>query len=197
MYIHGFGSSYRQTHPKVKTLEKVLPKYLNTYDRPAKVMGMTIDYCNDDIINVVKAFVIDNEIDLIIGTSMGGWTASHVGEATGVPFVAINPAINPRETMKRHIDESDSPNMDFIGRPINMSVEFQERTFEEPMNIRGGLFIVDDGDELFDYKDTVDYVGDGSVIVFEGGSHRFDHMEQAIPFIAEFWNSQVDGLDKA
>ncbi|MEO1945163.1 MAG: YqiA/YcfP family alpha/beta fold hydrolase, partial [Candidatus Thioglobus sp.] len=40
-------------------------------------------------------------IDLLVGTSMGGYMVAAIGDKLGVPFVAINPAIEPRESLKK------------------------------------------------------------------------------------------------
>ena len=44
--------------------------------------------------------------------------------------------------------------------------------------------ILDLGDEILDARETIKkYQGKVALKIFEGGSHRFDHMEEAMPEI--------------
>ena len=46
--------------------------------------------------------------------------------------------------------------------------------------------ILDLGDEILDVRRTIrKYEGKVALHVFEGGSHRFDHMEDALPKILD------------
>ena len=82
LYIHGFGSKYDPEHEKIKTLESI-----------GTVFGVDVDYtrgfrsCFETIMDVF----LTGSVDLVVGTSMGGYMASHVGAESGTPFVAINP----------------------------------------------------------------------------------------------------------
>nr|WP_298249634.1 YqiA/YcfP family alpha/beta fold hydrolase [uncultured Halomonas sp.] len=186
LYVHGFGSHFDPSKGKIKILSDELPKHFCDFDLPVKVLGDSIDYCNEDPVKKMVAFAMRNHVDLIIGTSMGAWTASHVGETLGVPWVAINPACTPRKSLARHLDRSGE--IDFSGRIINLAESHIDSVYSESMK-RDGLFIFDKDDELFDYKETLKTVGDDvSYVVFEGGSHRFEHMAEAVPHIASYWN---------
>lgn len=187
LYIHGFGTEFDPSKEKIKTLLDELPKHLCDSDLPVKILGDSIDYCNEDPVEKMTDFVTRNDIDLIIGTSMGGWTASHVGKNIGIPWVAINPACTPKTSLARYLDKSGE--LDYVGRTINLTESHLNSVYAEPIR-SGGLFLFDDGDELFDYKHTLSIVGyDAPHVIFEGGSHRFEHMAEAIPHIAKFRKS--------
>jgi hypothetical protein len=50
-----------------------------------------------------------------------------------------------------------------------------------------GLLLLDQGDELLPWNDTVGALGDYfPVYSFEGGSHRVEHMEEALKLIWEY-----------
>lgn len=198
MYIHGFGSEFNPDHPKIKDLKKHLPKYLVAEDQPVEVVGISIDYSTEDPIYKVMNSDEFNHIDLIVGTSMGGWTASHVGLATGIPWVAINPALEPEKTLERYVIKPGKPiETDFAERPILLTDLHLRNTYKSKLNPAGGLILLDRGDELFNANDTAAYTTPRmTTIMFNGGSHRFEHMKEAVPYIAEYWNMSVcHGID--
>ena len=50
-----------------------------------------------------------------------------------------------------------------------------------------GLILLDEGDEVIDARHTREVLKDYyQVEMFEGGNHRFAHMEEALPLIASF-----------
>lgn len=173
LYLHGFGSKFDKSSDKIKSLEKI-----------GDVVGIDIDYTlpKDSIISKITNFVNDNKIELIVGTSMGGYMAGHVGTKELVPHVMINPAIDPSVSLLKYIGDG----YNYSGKHYNLS----ENTIKqyEPLDTprEMGLLILDKGDEVIDYKETLDKIGKSDSIVFDGGSHRFDHMEESLDKILSF-----------
>ena len=84
IYLHGFGSIANQNHPKVKELERL-----------GTVKSIAPDYSksfNEIILHVYSHCEIE-QVNLIVGTSMGGWLASIISALDNIPFVAINPSL--------------------------------------------------------------------------------------------------------
>ena len=80
-YLHGYNSYFKENN-KVKALELL-----------GKVVGLDVDYNRGNVlIDEVSDWAIKENVDLIVGCSMGGWLASHVGASIGVP-AAILPKI--------------------------------------------------------------------------------------------------------
>ena len=92
LYIHGFGSYYHPSKSKIQTLQRL-----------GDVIGVNLDYCEGFEPSYEKVCEVVSSCDLIVGTSMGGYMASHVGTAYGIPFVALNPAVNPRDSLLKHV----------------------------------------------------------------------------------------------
>ena len=175
VYLHGFGSRYKADSPKVNELKNI-----------GHVVGFKIDYCMnaDLLIEHVCDQISKQGVDLIVGTSMGGWLASQVGTLLGIPFVALNPAIDPRESLLRHLGTS----VDYCGNNINMTNDIVDSY--DRFNTGGcGLILLEEGDELFDFSVTesvlkVYY----DVKIFKGGSHRFEDMKDTLELITNFKN---------
>lgn len=177
-YLHGYGSYYDPENPKVKALWKL-----------GSVQGLDISYYSgpDAAIEAATDFCVNKEIDLIVGTSMGGWLASHVGEAVGVPYVALNPARVPAVTLMRYTETPPEAQYDHGGYPMPVLNEAMVKSFPQ-FNKKGcGLVIVEKGDELFDWEATkYDLDKYHKVIVVEGGSHRFESLDDQLDEIVHF-----------
>ena len=55
-----------------------------------------IDYREDNCYDNLKTLVKYNTYDVIIGSSMGGWVAWHLGKDLGIPVLLLNPAVHSR-----------------------------------------------------------------------------------------------------
>ena len=168
LYVHGYGSvvDKAMTHPKYLELSKLGTVHAIAHDYSEsyhKILGDTINY------------VIENDIDLIVGTSMGGWVASHVGAETGVPFVSLNPSITPSTTLKKY----DDTKMTCDEYP-----DFNPHGF--------GVVFVESGDDVIDPKETVSQLnGHYPVNVIDGGSHKFESLCIIIKNIKEFYENSL------
>lgn len=175
LYIHGFGSKFDDTNDKVVALGRI-----------GYVVGIDIDYTlSPDVIHS-KIFerVIADRIDLIVGTSMGGHFAARVGASAGVPFVACNPSIDPATALLERV----GTHTDYYGREYTLTEEVVK--MYKPFATNGcGLILLDDADELFDSKETMKKLGAFyDVRMYGGGSHRFEHMDEAIAAIDSFYD---------
>ncbi|PTX43874.1 hypothetical protein IQ03_04791 [Gemmobacter caeni] len=178
-YCHGWGSHFDPTKGKIRSLARM-----------GHVSGITVDYTLhpqtvfEDYTRVLK----QRPQALIVGTSLGGFYAAWLGAELGLPFIAINPAVEPSKTLRA-----------YLGRGVNHVGEHFELTEScvlayEALSFRldgCGTISVDLGDEILDAQATLNLVnGRLPVVAFEGGSHRFDHMEDLIERRPDLFNPQ-------
>ncbi len=83
LYLHGLESG--QGGSKVDFLA-----------RNAYVCAPEIDYTRSDIFSYLISFVEEFEPDVIIGSSMGGYSAFILGGLYDIPVMAFNPALHSR-----------------------------------------------------------------------------------------------------
>jgi predicted esterase YcpF (UPF0227 family) len=173
VYFHGYGSRFDLQNDKVQELSSL-----------GKIFGIDIDYSEDakTIVDNAKEYSINVKADLIVGTSMGGWLASHVAARLGIPFVAINPALNPEKTLINKI----GINKDYYGKEIILTKSAVSSYI--PFNLNGcGLILLDEGDEHFDSHLTKKLLEDYySIKMFPQGNHRFLHIKESIEYINNF-----------
>ena len=122
-----------------------------------------------------------------IGSSLGGYYATHLAERFGARAVLINPTVRPFDDLKP-----------YIGAQVNMysgeTFEVTELHFEELRALRVPritrpdryLLLVQSGDEVLDYRLAVAFYGGAYQYVQGGGDHAFANFEAQMPTILRF-----------
>lgn len=90
LYVHGFASS--GDSGTAKTIQKYLPN--------CRVISPDLPINPDEAIAMLKRIVIEEKIDVAVGTSMGGMLAQKL---RGIPKVLVNPSFHVSESMRRKI----------------------------------------------------------------------------------------------
>lgn len=174
LYIHGWGSKFDPDNEKITSLRKAV-----------NVVGVDVDYCDpvDEIAELLQQAIVYESIDLVVGTSFGGFWAAKIGSELGIPFVAINPVLMPYQTL----DSKQGTGTYYDGRVYQLRREVVEQYRGERFNLMGcGLILLDAADEVLDSGETKSLLEDFyDVHMFAGGSHRFDHMDDSVPLIKQ------------
>lgn len=172
LYIHGFGGKFNENDNKIKSLKKA----------GYEVVGIDVDYTfpYEQIEPMLVEVALFHDVDVVIGISLGGFYAAAVGNALSVPFVAINPAINPRISLSGVVGDG----MTFDGRAYHLTGEVVDAYPYEFCKTGCGLILLDEGDNYFTSTETRTLLSKHyEVVMFEGGCHQFSHMRQSIPHI--------------
>ncbi|MDO6678430.1 MULTISPECIES: YqiA/YcfP family alpha/beta fold hydrolase [unclassified Shewanella] len=175
LYIHGFGSQFDETSDKINLLNTI-----------GSVVGITIDYTksSESIEKALKEFSSQESIDLIVGTSLGGYWANRIGSKIGVPFVSINPAISPKTSLAKYVGQG----ITYFGEPYLLTKEVIEN-YSDFLLEGCGLILVDLADEVLSADKTIEMLGSRfGVMSFEGGNHRFAHLQESLGEIKNFYH---------
>jgi predicted esterase YcpF (UPF0227 family) len=172
LYCHGFASNFNPAKEKVRALSTLAP-----------VDGVTVDYTMMPyaIFDAFAKAMTARQNSMIIGTSMGGFFAAWLGSELGLPFVAINPAIAPAKSLQKYIGAG----ITHFGEPFVLKSDVVEAYSDLEFRVDGhGIIALDLGDEVIDSNVTVQQVENRlPVVTFDGGSHRFDHIDELVPLI--------------
>lgn len=187
VYLHGFRSSPRSVKAQAMIRAvAALPAHRRPTlavpdlgDRPAaairKVLGIVARECGPD---APLAFV---------GSSLGGYYATHLAERFGARAVMINPAIRPYDDLAPY--RGTQTNM-YTGESFEVTdAHFDElRALAVPRITRPERYflLVQSGDEVLDYREAVAYYGGAWQYVQGGGDHAFQGFEAQIPAILRF-----------
>jgi hypothetical protein len=122
---------------------------------------------------------------MLIGSSLGGFWAQRLAPEFGARIVLINPSMRPDETLARHTGRYRNA---ATGEETVLTAE-DVRAFKaqrvEPCNPTvPTLLLLDANDDVLDYRIAEAALrGCGKTIVYPGGSHRFEHLREALPEI--------------
>jgi len=83
-FFHGLES------PHLSEKNEILHKYYGRVYEPE------MDYHNPEMFNIVLRELGKNSVDLLVGSSMGGWFAYNLSTITGIPTLIFNPAVHSR-----------------------------------------------------------------------------------------------------
>ncbi len=122
----------------------------------------------------------------LVGSSMGGFYATVLAERYNLSAVLVNPAVRPH----RHLDL-------FWGTHTNpytgavTTIGASDRAVlaaAQPARLHPGRYwlLVQEGDEVLDYRDAVAYYHGSKMTVEPGGDHQFQRFERHLPELLKF-----------
>jgi uncharacterized protein len=124
----------------------------------------------------------------VIGSSLGGFYATAVAEATGCRAVLLNPAIHPARDLAAHIGEQTqfhAPDEHFYFRPEYIA---ELRALTVPAITRPERYaaVIAKGDEVLDWREmTARYPG-ATVQLLPGSDHGISDFDAHLPFVLDF-----------
>lgn len=188
LYLHGFRSSpasvkARQVAAAVEALPAKRRPRLHV---PMLNAGPANDMA--DVVAWIQSNVASPQLQLtIIGSSLGGFYATHLAERFGARAVLVNPAIRPYEDL-----------LPYAGPQTNLytgdTFIVTQAHFAELRRLRVGRItrperywlMVQTGDEVLDFSAAIDFYGGAFQYVQGGGDHAFQGFAQQIPAILRF-----------
>ncbi len=182
VYLHGFNSS------PASGKAKQLGEHLARVGRPADYLCPALPNNPREAIAQVEAGLVrHNGPVTLVGSSLGGFYATHLAEKHGWKAVLVNPAVHAHVLMRgalgpqtnwhtgekwlfteAHLDELAALDVPAISRP--------ERY----------LLLAQTGDEVIDYRDAVAYYAGARQIIEDGGDHGFAGFERHYQTILDF-----------
>jgi len=196
-YLHGFLSGPNPNSGKVHALSKVGKVYSLIYDSQAsrtEILSTLNDQVNDLVVN--HSIGLDF---VFVGTSLGAYYSSMLGQQHRTLSILINPAIAPFKSLA-----------DAVGKPLKnyktgqskiMTADALESYKSHPMNNEAisfdvtPLVLLDLGDKLFNSQRSKQYFREFLVHSFPGGSHQFEHMPEALDIIVKTMRNMDDISD--
>jgi len=122
-----------------------------------------------------------------IGSSMGGFLATHFIEKHGGKAVLVNPAVEPFKLLKNYFGEHTNPYTGELFTIDESNVEQLRDLYRQTKkNDSNYLVYLQKGDETLDYRLAKDKYGSDCCIVEEGGDHSFVGLENHLRDIFRF-----------
>lgn len=196
VYLHGFNSGYDPNNIKVQELSALGDVIGITYNSFASYQEIF-----DQISNKIYTQIHDRDDMVFIGTSLGGFWAAEMGRHFGVPSVIINPCHDPYVMLRKYIGIIFSNYVtgvtDCLTNEVVETYPMSGITRTDRPFTFLPLVLLDMGDEVIDSSKTFNVFERFPIVTWQNGSHRFDHMAQAIPAIQQYVNhcSLVSHMD--
>ena len=138
------------------------------------------------LVNGIAAWPRDSAA--VVGSSLGGFYATHIAEATGCRAMLINPAVDPARDLGKYIGENrqwHAPEESFFFLPeyVDELRTLQVGELQHPQRYRA---LLAKGDEVLDWREMHARYGHTQVTLLEGGDHALTGFEEYLPDFARF-----------
>jgi predicted esterase YcpF (UPF0227 family) len=169
IYLHGFCSSAASFKAQL-VMQYVEKNKRNTLFLP------DLSFCPDKAMDFVESHIatLNGQQWGLVGSSLGGFYATYLAEKYGKKAVLINPAVFAHELLLRLLGENKNYHSGEVFTFTKAHLE-QLETMYIPVLSRPKelLLLTQNGDEVLDYSQGVEYYQGAEQIVIEGGDHSF------------------------
>jgi len=182
IYLHGLNSS-NQSHKAGVLRERLAPSQVLVPSYPAHRPDAAITNLSDLFRGLRR-----EQLPIVVGSSMGGFYAQYLARRfTFAHLFLINPALTPWDLLR---DFEGTPQTTAYGETYLVDRDLIERTrkygIDTPCDGVPTTLFLDRGDEVIDSRIAESLYHDcGRLLIFAGGDHEFQHLEEAIAVIRE------------
>lgn len=193
IYLHGFNSASLNINGHLLTnKEKLLIMQEFCTQHEIEFYAPNVDYRDfqnliEDILFEWNQYLDRGYKVTFMGSSMGGFASEYLAMKTGCHAIMINPAIKPNELLKQFIGVTKNfeTNLPYHWETHHCAQYIKyEQELADNHKAMDRTILLDKADELIEPAATlIKYQAVANVIIFEGGSHSFEHMREAVPII--------------
>ncbi len=182
IYLHGFRSSPQS----FKAL--MLEQQLAVQGRAGDFVCPQLPASPAAAIDLVLREIAPRPIDTLVGSSLGGFYATWLGERCGCRVVLLNPAVTPERDLAPA-----------VGQPMTMyhseaPFVFERRYLDELAALRCGgpgdpqrwLLVAAKGDEVLDWREMLARYPGVPTILLEGSDHGLSDFADLIGRVLAF-----------
>ena len=183
VYLHGFNSS--PASGKARQFGEYMAR-----------LGHQADYFCPALPNSPREAVALVEADLeqrrpesvtLIGSSLGGFYATHLAEKRGWKAVLVNPAVHAHNLMRGALGTQTNwhsgEKWQFTEAHLAELATLDVPAITHPERY---LLLAQAGDEVIDYRTAVAYYAGATQIIEDGGDHGFSGFERHFQTILDF-----------
>jgi predicted esterase YcpF (UPF0227 family) len=126
-------------------------------------------------------------IHALVGSSLGGFFATWLNRDARLPSVLVNPVVHPHRLLAQY----SGPQRRWCDdMPFTVDHDYlaalQQLDRAAPGDAEPYLVLLQQGDEVLDYRDAAAYYRDKTLRQIEGGNHRFAHFNHYLPLIDDW-----------
>jgi predicted esterase YcpF (UPF0227 family) len=182
VYLHGFNSSAQSSKAHL------LGEYLQRRGLSHCYASPSLPHRPADAIALAEAAMAGNPGSDVcfVGSSLGGFYATHLAEKHGARAVLVNPAINPHIGLRAYLGPQSNL---YTGEKYQLTeadLQQWEKLCVPRITPQRYLLLVETADEVLDYRQALNYYAGARQVVVEGGDHSLQSFPRHIPAILEF-----------
>ncbi|MBU2706222.1 esterase [Zooshikella marina] len=193
IYIHGFLSA--PTSKKAQLMKESLAQQCFKHQYIVPQLPCYPTQAAEYLWELLATKSVASDVYLI-GSSLGGyygiWLRERlIAEKTDigcVKLVAINPAIKPYELLCNYLGDNVNPYTEERFTLTEQHIaELKALKVSQLSHPEDCLLMVQTADDVLDYRQAVNYFQSSPQVIEPGGSHHFDHFEQHLEKIYDFF----------
>jgi predicted esterase YcpF (UPF0227 family) len=180
VYLHGFNSSPQS--PKAQLMER----HMAERGLAAHFACPALPPEADEAIRIIRKVVEGKRGVCYVGSSLGGYYATHLAEHDGGRVVLINPAIDPHIGLRAYLGKQKNL---YTGQEYELReahLDQWRRLYEPSITADRYLLLVETGDEVLDYRRAVERYAGAEQVVVQGGDHSLRSFPEQLPRILKF-----------
>lgn len=138
----------------------------------------------EDAMQAVEPFI--SRRPCFIGSSLGGFYATHLAEKHALKAVLLNPAIDPHVGLRAYLGPQKNLH---TGAPYELTeahLHEWQALYVPRITPPRYLLIVETGDEVLDYRRAVERYAGAEQVVIPGGDHSLQSFPQHLDRILAF-----------
>jgi predicted esterase YcpF (UPF0227 family) len=189
LYLHGLSSA-GSSHKAAVLRERLAPIPLLSPTYPAHLAAQAVQELSRELAaRTAEAAALKQPL-VLVGSSMGGFYGQYLARRFPVDhLVMINPALRPWELLKQVVGWHYNQPLD---QRYFLTTDMVEATrpfaIETVCDGVPTTLLLDKGDELIDWQLAAAIYRDcGDLHCFEGGSHAFEHLHEAVGILARIY----------
>jgi predicted esterase YcpF (UPF0227 family) len=182
VYLHGFNSA-PQSHKA-----QVMQRYLAARGLGGRFVCPALPHHPDEAIALVERAIATHAAAgvTLMGSSLGGFYATHLAERLALRAVLLNPAVRPAHDLESYLG---------LQRNLYTGAEYEltrghldawHRLDVAAVHAERYLLIVETGDEVLDYREAVAKYAGARQVVVAGGDHTLRSFPEHLPLILAF-----------
>jgi hypothetical protein len=182
VYLHGFNSS------PASGKARQLGEHMASLGHQADYYCPALPNSPREAIALVEAELARHDGPVtLIGSSLGGFYATHLAEKHGWKAILVNPAVHAHVLMRGALGPQTNwhsgEKWELTETHLAELAALDVPVITQPERY---LLLVQTGDEVIDYRDAVAYYAGAMQVVEDGGDHGFAGFERHFQTILDF-----------
>tara|TARA_Y100001970_G_scaffold275759_2_gene377429 strand:- start:41 stop:616 length:576 start_codon:yes stop_codon:yes gene_type:complete len=186
LYFHGFASSSDSDKARI------IKSYISKVSK--KINMITPDLSNNfkEANNQINKLIDENKKDYVfMGSSLGGYYANFFGSINNSKVILINPAIPPLKGFEEYLGENQNYSTGEKFIVTKEDIKFlRSLEIKELNNQKNILVLLESGDEVLNFIETVKYFQGSNIDITFGGNHSYESVNTKLEKIVKFLNIQ-------